>query len=247
MTERRLSPADAAWLYSEWDKNNQTVSALMWLDRDRPRRLHRHRAGADGRQVPDVQPAHPHLAQPADDAALENDPDFDISNHVEVPAPEPGTKEQLELISEQRGQLLDRERPLWKMYVIQGYDGNTTAVHARIQHSIADGWALVRRAPCATTPPRRSAPEPVDKKRRRKRDLVARPPARLSTWSAAPGSHPGHDQHGTHPKRFIEFGSEALDALETGPKGEERPRVPVRPRPGKTILHGKVSGEKKID
>ena len=71
--------------------------------------------------------------------------------------------------------MLDRSRPLWKMYVIQGYQGNTTAIHGRIQHSIADGWALVRvvLSLCDDTA-EVERPTAVDKKRRRKRDLVAK-------------------------------------------------------------------------
>jgi WS/DGAT/MGAT family acyltransferase len=252
VTERRLSPADAAWLYSEWEKNNQTVSALMWLDREID--PDDYIAIVQERMV-DKYPTFSQRIRTSRNPLMmphwEDDPDFDIGNHVEVlRLPEPGTKEQLsELLSTQRGELLDRDRPLWKMYVIQGYNGDTTAVHARIQHSIADGWALVRvvLSLCDDTP-EAIRPEPVDKKRRRKRDLVAKAASPAVDVVRSPlDAIQDTINMALHPRRFIEFGSEALDALETGAEGAKNAlEFLFAPRPGKTILHGKVTGDKKI-
>ena len=252
MTERRLSPADAAWLYSEWEKNNQTVSALMWLDREID--PDDYIAIVQERMV-DKYPTFSQRIRTSRNPLMmphwEDDPDFDIGNHVQVlHLPEPGTKEQLsELLSTQRGELLDRDRPLWKMYVIQGYNGGTTAVHARIQHSIADGWALVRvvLSLCDDTP-EAIRPEPVDKKRRRKRDLVAKAASPAVDVVRSPlDAIQDTINMALHPRRFIEFGSEALDALETGAEGAKNAlEFLFAPRPGKTILHGKVTGDKKI-
>ena len=147
MPERRdLSPADACWLYSEWEKNHQTVSAFLWTDR---------RVNPDAlREVVQTRllDRYPVFVQrvvmsrnPVLMPHWEDDPDFDIDRHLEVvDLPPPADKATLEaLIGEQRTPLLDRDHPLWKVYLIQGYDGGS-AMHLRIQHSIADGWALVR-------------------------------------------------------------------------------------------------------
>ncbi|MEZ5184180.1 MAG: wax ester/triacylglycerol synthase family O-acyltransferase [Candidatus Nanopelagicales bacterium] len=253
MAERRLSPADAAWLYSEWEKNNQTVSALMWLDREID--PDDYIAIVQERMV-DRYPTFSQRIRKSRNPLMmphwEDDPDFDIGNHVEVlHLPAPGSKEQLaELISQQRGQMLDRERPLWKMYVIQGYRGNTTAIHGRIQHSIADGWALVRvvLSLCDDSPDV-ERPETVDKRRRRKRDLVAKAAGPAVDVVTKP-MEVLQDTVNTalHPQRFIEFGSDALDVLGTGAEGARNAlEFLFAPRPGKTILHGTVSGEKKLD
>jgi diacylglycerol O-acyltransferase len=253
VTDRRLSPADAAWLYSEWEKNTQTVSALMWLDSEiDPDEF---TATVQARLV-DKYPTFSQRIRRSRNPLLlphwEDDPDFDIAHHVEVMhLPAPGTKEQLaDLLSFQRGQMLDRSRPLWKMYVIQGYRGHTTAVHGRIQHSIADGWALVRLvlSLCDDTPDV-TRPTTVDKPRRRKRDMVAK--AASPVTGAAPG--PGEAlEIAMNPKRFLEFGGDvlgtAVDAVGVGAEGAKNAfDLLMAPRPGKTVLHGHVSGHKKVD
>jgi NRPS condensation-like uncharacterized protein len=144
---RNLTPADAVWLYSEYERNHQTVSCLMWLDQEIP--VETFKALIQERLV-DKFPTFSQKAVMSRNPLMmphwEDDPDFSIDHHViELHLAEPGTTEQLqELVSEQRSVLLDRDKPLWQFFVIQGYQGNTTAIHARIQHSIADGWSLVR-------------------------------------------------------------------------------------------------------
>ena len=101
MAERRLSPADAAWLYSEWEKNTQTVSALMWLDReiDPDDYLATCRSGWSTSTPPSASGSA--SRNPLMMPHWEDDPDFDIAHHVEViHLPAPGSKEQLaELMS----------------------------------------------------------------------------------------------------------------------------------------------------
>ncbi len=112
----------------------------------------------------------------------EDDPDFDLDYHVDVlPLPEPGDRAALEaLVSEQRSKMLDHGRPLWRFHLIQGYEG-TSAIHARVQHAIADGWALVRLVmSLADEADGRAAVEVVDREpQERKRDSA------LASWSRA--------------------------------------------------------------
>jgi hypothetical protein len=86
MPERRdLSPADACWLYSEWEKNHQTVSAFLWTDR---------RVDPDAlREVVQTRllDRYPVFIQrvvmsrnPVLMPHWEDDPDFDIDRHLEV-------------------------------------------------------------------------------------------------------------------------------------------------------------------
>src|SRR5262249_41934771 len=69
------------------------------------------------------------------------DPDFDLEFHVrEIALPAPGDDEQL---SEQLARLhqrpLDRRRPLWEMYLVQGLEGGRTAMYAKVHHALIDG------------------------------------------------------------------------------------------------------------
>jgi len=301
MSERRLSPADAMWLYSEWDRNPQTVSSLMWTDREiDPEDLR----DIVKRRLLDQYPTfHQRIRKSRNPLLLphwEDDPDFSIDNHLEVVAlPEPGDKAALELlVSEQRSTLLDQERPLWKFYLIQGYQGGS-ALHARIQHSIADGWALVRLVlSLADQTESVQRPKVVDKPRRRKREaaLKAAQPAVdavdsvtdtvkraagavTDSASRAAGAVVGVVKEPTSapatlaggqealeetlslapdPQRFLEFGSQVpqevakrwgrvaqtADVVTQGTS--DAVDFVLAPRPGKTILHGDVSGTKRV-
>jgi diacylglycerol O-acyltransferase len=69
------------------------------------------------------------------------DPDFDLSFHLRHAAlPAPGTDEQLcdyaaRLISRQ----LDRSKPLWECYVVDGLEGNRSAIVIKTHHAMVDG------------------------------------------------------------------------------------------------------------
>src|ERR1043165_4749275 len=70
------------------------------------------------------------------------DPDFDIALPGRHPAgPPPGTPQQLaEAISRIMGRPLDRNHPLWELYVIEGVDnGRQIAQLSKIHHAAIDG------------------------------------------------------------------------------------------------------------
>ncbi|MEO6126340.1 MAG: wax ester/triacylglycerol synthase family O-acyltransferase [Ilumatobacteraceae bacterium] len=72
------------------------------------------------------------------------DPDFDIDFHVRHHAvPPPGTPEQLaEVISRIVARPLDRSRPLWELYVIEGVaNGTRIAQLTKVHHAAIDGAA----------------------------------------------------------------------------------------------------------
>ena len=75
----------------------------------------------------------------------EDDPDFDLELHLHHAAlPAPGDRAALEdLLSDLIAQPLDRSRPLWNWYLVDGY-GSGSAIVARMHHCIADGIALAR-------------------------------------------------------------------------------------------------------
>lgn len=69
------------------------------------------------------------------------DPDFDLARHLHlVRAPEPGNREALDsVVSEVAGQPLDRRRPLWGIWVVEGLEGGQVGFIAKVHHCVADG------------------------------------------------------------------------------------------------------------
>ena len=77
-----------------------------------------------------------------------DDPDFDITYHVqEAAVPEPGDETQLlEFCARRMSCPLDRDRPLWQLWVIDGLSDGRVAVLEMIHHCLADGLAGVELA-----------------------------------------------------------------------------------------------------
>jgi diacylglycerol O-acyltransferase len=95
------------------------------------------------------------------------DPDFDIDYHVRHHAvPAPGTPEQLaEVVSRIIARPLDRRRPLWELYVIEGVDrGTRIAQLTKVHHATIDGaaGAIMLAAILDTDPDVRPDDRPVE-------------------------------------------------------------------------------------
>jgi diacylglycerol O-acyltransferase len=70
-----------------------------------------------------------------------DDADFDIDRHVHrlaVPSPG-GTEELTELCGHMAGIPLDRSRPLWEMWVVEGLASGQVAVFTKMHHASVDG------------------------------------------------------------------------------------------------------------
>jgi WS/DGAT/MGAT family acyltransferase len=69
------------------------------------------------------------------------DPHFDLDYHVRraaLPAPG-GPKELAEFAAEAMSRPLDRNRPLWEMYVVEGLENGMIATVTKVHHSAIDG------------------------------------------------------------------------------------------------------------
>ena len=74
-----------------------------------------------------------------------DDPDFDLTFHVRRSAlPRPGTMAQaLELVARLQSRPLDRSRPLWELYVVEGLEGGKVAIITKTHHAMVDGVSAV--------------------------------------------------------------------------------------------------------
>lgn len=74
------------------------------------------------------------------------DSQFDLEHHFRhVALPKPGRiRELLALISAEHSNQMDRERPLWEFYLIEGLQGRRFAVYGKQHHAIMDGMSAMR-------------------------------------------------------------------------------------------------------
>ena len=74
-----------------------------------------------------------------------DDDDVDLDYHVRhTVLPKPGTQAQLEALAARlHSSLLDRSRPLWEFYVIEGLADGTMGFYTKVHHAAIDGQAGV--------------------------------------------------------------------------------------------------------
>lgn len=99
----------------------------------------------------------------------EDDPEFTVERHISVhELPAPGTDAQLrELSVKIFQQQLDRSKPLWEMHVINGLEGDRSAILSKVHHCMVDGvsgiellMAVVDLSPEPAPPPEAEPWEP---------------------------------------------------------------------------------------
>ncbi|MGZ4271817.1 MAG: wax ester/triacylglycerol synthase family O-acyltransferase [Solirubrobacteraceae bacterium] len=144
-TRHGMSSADAAWLHMDRPTNLMVINSVLWFDE--PIDWPATQAVLRERMVEPF-PRFRQLAvdgRPGAASAWQDDPNFDLALHVHrrgVPAP--GDRRALqELVSDLVAMPLDRSKPLWDFYLLEGY-GSGCALLVRMHHAIADGIALGR-------------------------------------------------------------------------------------------------------
>jgi diacylglycerol O-acyltransferase len=91
-----------------------------------------------------------------------DDPDFNIEYHVRHTAlPAPGSEEQLFLLAARiASQQLDRDKPLWENWLVEGLEGDRFALISKTHHALVDGVSGVDLATVLLdlepTPPKQS-------------------------------------------------------------------------------------------
>lgn len=143
---QRLTGLDASFLYLETPSSHMHVAGLMILD---PADVE---GGVTLERVKEVYGQRLHLAPPFRRRLAEvpfglhhplwiEDPDFDLDYHIRSTAlPSPGSTEQLStLVSRLSAIKLDRSRPLWEVWVIEGLEDGNVAVLTKVHHAAIDG------------------------------------------------------------------------------------------------------------
>jgi diacylglycerol O-acyltransferase len=70
-----------------------------------------------------------------------DDPDFELDDHLSrASLPSPGGQAELDaFVASAMSRVLDPDRALWEMYVVEGLEGDRTALIAKMHHAILDG------------------------------------------------------------------------------------------------------------
>ena len=140
----RLSPLDVSFLYLEDAPSVMHVGTVMLfsappggLDHTRVLRHVSARIAFVPRYRQRVRGVPGRLANPV----WVDDERFDISYHVRRSAlPRPGTEEQLrELVARIQPRPLDRTRPLWEVYVVEGLEDDRFALITKVHQALVDG------------------------------------------------------------------------------------------------------------
>ena len=73
----------------------------------------------------------------------EEDEEFELDYHLRhLALPQPGRiRELLAMVSRLHGNLMDRNRPLWEAYLIEGLPGGRFAIYTKVHHALIDGVA----------------------------------------------------------------------------------------------------------
>jgi diacylglycerol O-acyltransferase len=144
----RLTALDASFLYLEDPDTPMHVGGVLVLEPpsgvlDHPALvdLVRARLPLVPRYRQRVLEVPGHLANPV----WVDDADFDVTYHVRRSAlPRPGTEEQLlDLVARLTARPLDRNRPLWEMYLVEGLEGDRTAVVTKTHPALVDGLGAI--------------------------------------------------------------------------------------------------------
>lgn len=149
--KQRLSSLDAAFLHFELPHQPMHVAGLYIFEETpavpgRPGvagifRTVEERLSLVPRYRQVVQEVPLHLAQPV----WVDDPEFDLAYHLRrLALPKPGgMTELLDVVARIHARPLDRKRPLWEMYIIEGLAGGRVAIYGKTHHAMVDGISAV--------------------------------------------------------------------------------------------------------
>ncbi len=163
----RLSPLDVSFLYFEEANTPMHVGGVVLFqapeggfDHEKLVSLIEDRIALVPRYRQKVRWVPGRLANPV----WVDDEEFDVGYHVRRSAlPRPGTDAQLkELVGRIMSRPLDRKKPLWEMYLVEGLSGGRFAILSKTHHAMVDGAGAIDIGQVildVTPEPTRPAPE----------------------------------------------------------------------------------------
>ena len=163
---RRFGPQDAAFLYVDTEEAPMNVGWLGVFEGEIPFEKFVKSVASKLHHVPRyrqrVVPPAFNIGRPT----WEYDPNFDIGRHIHRLAIEaPGSDRQLaELAGRLYAGRLDRGKPLWEIYMVEGLEGGRTGMIAKTHHCLVDGVSgnelLMVKLDLSQDPPPPPAPAP---------------------------------------------------------------------------------------
>ncbi len=144
----RLSPLDVSFLYLEEPTTPMHVGGVVLFqapdggfDHERLVHLIEERIALVPRYRQKVRTVPGRLANPV----WVDDEEFDVGYHVRRSAlPKPGSDAQLrDLVGRIMSRPLDRSRPLWEMYLVEGLSGGRFAILTKTHHAMVDGAGAI--------------------------------------------------------------------------------------------------------
>lgn len=163
---RRVDASGAGFLYGETSGWHMHVGALMLVDpTDAPglsfeamQRVYAERLA----RVPNLRSRLVSVPFGLDRPALADDADFDVAAQCHrATLPAPGTRRQLaDLLGELIARKLDRRRPLWEVWWIDGLEDGRVAMFVKLHHALVDGVSGMALAALVMDTEPEPAPEP---------------------------------------------------------------------------------------
>ncbi|BBZ45540.1 WS/DGAT/MGAT family O-acyltransferase [Mycobacterium parmense] len=144
----RLSPSDASFYRLENTATPMYVGSLSILRRPRAGLSYETLLATVEQRLPQI----PRYRQKVREVRIGtarpvwlDDNDFDITYHVRRSAlPSPGSDEQLhELVARLAARPLDKSRPLWEMYLVEGLSKNRVALYTKSHQALINGMSAL--------------------------------------------------------------------------------------------------------
>lgn len=142
MTLDTLGAIDTGFLDVEDDVNQMHIGAVLILEGPPPpfASLKEMVSGKLG-SIPRYRQVVRRVAFEATRPVWVDDPAFELDYHLRhVAVPEPGDDVELRrLVGDVMARRLDRERPLWELWMVEGLESDRWAIIAKVHHCMADG------------------------------------------------------------------------------------------------------------
>jgi diacylglycerol O-acyltransferase len=138
----RLTSIDASFLHQEGPCSHMHIGGVLTFDGPPPRfedfldhirsRLHLVPRYRQKLAMPPLESGHP---------VWIDDPNFNLEFHVRHTAlPAPGSESQLlQMVARIHSQPLDRSKPLWENWLVEGLEGGRFAIISKTHHALVDG------------------------------------------------------------------------------------------------------------